>query len=112
MGVTVTGNIGTVFFLFIYLILRVHGPVDFSKSVLNRHPGEDQATRDAAVRDGAVSQEDMVNKRSKLVRLSSSAHLGLRRGVLGQALPAGKVMGSLPGPLRPGKPRGETISRD
>lgn len=39
--------------------------------------GEGQATRDAAVRDGAVFQEDIVKKRSKLVRLSSSAYLGL-----------------------------------
>lgn len=88
------------------------GPLTFPKAFSIDTLSEDQATRDAAVRDGAVSQEDMVNKRSKLVRLSSSAHLGLRRGVLGQALPAGKVMGSLPGPLRPGTPRGETISTD
>lgn len=81
-----------------YLILRVHESVDFSKSVLDRRPRSWRRPGDTW-RDGAVFQEDVVKKRSKLVRLSSSA---LRSS---GALLAG------PG-LCPGWLCGETISRD
>lgn len=72
-----TGNIGIPGVLF-NLTLRAWEPVDFS----NRHPraGKEQATRDAAVRDGAVLQELIMNQSSELVRLPSLGYLGPGHG--------------------------------
>lgn len=79
----VTGNIGIPGVLF-NLTLRAWEPVDFS----NRHPpaGKEQATRDAAVRDGAVLQELIMNKHSELVRLSLFGYLGPGHGAQAKRL--------------------------
>lgn len=87
-----TGNIGIPGVLF-NLTLRAWERVDFSNR--HRRAGKEHATRDAAVRDGAVLQELIMNKRPELVRLSLSGYLGPgpEFWLRGADLP-GKVMGS------------------
>lgn len=67
---------------FVNLILRVCKSVDFSKSILDRHPRSWRRAGDTWWRHGADFQEDIVKKWSKLLRFFSSAYLGPRCRVL------------------------------
>lgn len=99
VGVTVTGNIGTVF-IFFYLILRVCESVDFSKSVLDRRPrswrrpGDTWRGRAWRSRVPGRHREEAVEA-GEIVFICLSGSAPRSSGALleGRALPAGEVMG-------------------
>lgn len=118
VGLTVTGNIGTVF-IFFNLILHVCESVDFSKSILDRRPrswrrpGDTWRGRAWRSRVPGRHREEAV-KAGEIVFICLSGSAPRSSGALleGRALPAGEVMGSLFRPLHPGALGGETLCTD